>query len=709
MPRMLWCKKFQRAALLAACSAMACAAPALAHAADSSGAASIEPPVSDEHTQLNHQSYPPDYFTQFAPRNAYEMVLRIPGFAIVDANAHGGGQRGLGEANQNVIVNGARFSSKSDSIQDQLQRIPASDVVRIEILDGTTLDIPGLTGQVANVVYTSSGTSGQFRWRTGFRPHNTEAQLYGGEISVTGSSGEFDYTLSLSNNNDRYGADGPTLITDGAGNVIEEQFSKFSGKSDNPRLSGNFSYDFGGGTVGNLNVSVRRDNRVNVQPETGIAASGLVRERDFREQNKGPQYEIGGDIEFPFGPGRLKLIGLERFERDKYSSELVDAFGDGSPSSGFQFNQTNETGERIGRFEYGWNMWEADWQLSGEAAFNRLDRASNFFELAPNGSFVELPFPGGNGGVTEDRYETILSFSKQLTPKLSMQLSGGGEYSKIEQTGTEANSRTFQRPKGSLSLAWKPQSDFDVSIEFARRVSQLSFGDFLASVSLDNENQAGANNQLVPYQSWDVELEFNKSFGAWGSAKLQLRQAWFEDFIDFFPLVNGGEARGNIGDADRFHVELNTTLKGEPIGFKGAQLEVRAVKRWMHVTDPFTGLERPFSFDQDSVLELRFRHDVPGSDWAWGSNLYTDQNVAYSRRREIGRDHEGPTFINFFVEHKDVFGMTVNATVGNILGARNKFERTVFDGDRPDAGILFDERRNRRIGPIFRFSVSGNF
>ena len=140
-----------------------------------------------------------------------------------------------------------------------------------------------------------------------------------------------------------------------------------------------------------------------------------------------------------------------------------------------------------------------------------------------------------------------------------------------------------------------------------------------------------------------------------------------------------------------------------------SQLEVRAVKRWMHVTDPFTGLERPFSFDQDSVLELRFRHDVPGSDWAWGSNLYTDQNVAYSRRREIGRDHEGPTFINFFVEHKDVFGMTVNATVGNILGARNKFERTVFDGDRPDAGILFDERRNRRIGPIFRFSVSGNF
>ena len=699
----------RKAAVLGTCSLLAFGWPNVALAADDIEMLPAQPSAEAGGQESGGRTYTPAYFAQFSPRNAYEMVLRVPGFAIVDPIAFGMAQRGLGEANQNVIVNGARFSSKSDSIRDQLQRIPAGDVIRIEIVDGTTLDIPGLTGQVANVVYTSSGTSGQFRWRTGFRPHNTGAQLFGGEISVTGSSGELDYTVSLSNSNDRYGADGPTLIADASGNVIEEQFSKFTGQNDNPRLATAFAYDFGGGTVGNLNLSLRRDNRINVQPETGITADGLVRDRAFREQDEGPQYEIGGDIEFPLGPGKLKLIGLERFERDKYSSELVDAFSDGSPSTGFRFNQTNETGERIGRFEYGWNMWKADWQLSGEAAFNRLDRASSFFELAPNGQFVELAFPGGNGGVTEDRYETILSFSKQLTPKLSMQVSGGGEYSKIEQTGSEANSRTFQRPKGSMSLAWKPSNDFDVAIEFARRVSQLSFGDFLASVSLDDENQAGANNQLVPYQSWDVELEFNKNFGAWGSAKLQVRKAWFEDFIDYFPLVGGGEARGNIGDADRLHIELNTTIKGEPIGFNGAQLEVRAVKRWMHVTDPFTGLERPFSFDQDSVLDMRFRHDIPGSNWAWGSNLYTDQNVPYSRRSEVGHNYEGPIFMNVFVEHKDVFGMTVNAQVGNILGARNKFDRTVFDGDRPGAPILFDERRNRRIGPIFRFSISGNF
>jgi len=652
------------------------------------------------------QVFEPGDFNQFAPRNALDMVRRIPGFTINDGNR---GQRGLGEANQNVIVNGSRFSSKSESIRDQLQRIPAGDVIRVEILDGTALDIPGLTGQVANIVRSSSGTSGQFTWRTGFRPYNTEAQLYGGEVSLTGSSDALDYTISLSNENNRFGADGPTLITAADGTLIEAQESKFSGKFDNPKLAANFTYDFGAETVGNLNLSYAVDyNKRNI-PETGSPPGGPLRTRESTFNGNGPEYEIGGDIEFPFGPGKLKLIGLERFERDNGISVLVDRFDDGTPSTGFRFEQINGTGERIGRLEYSWPMFGGDWQVSGEAAFNRLDRRSRLFELDPAEQFVELEFPEGTGGVTEDRFEAIASYSIQLTDTLSLQLSAGGEYSKIEQTGVAANSRSFQRPKGSASLTWKPEDDFDISFEVRRRVGQLSFGDFLASVSLNDDNQNNGNNELQPDQSWNFDVEINKGLGDWGSAKLQLRHAKFEDFVDFFPLASGGEARGNIGDATRTQLELNTTLKGEPIGFDGAQLEVRAIKRWMSVIDPFTGFSRAFSRDLNELLDIDFRHDIPGTDLAWGTGLFTQDNEPYSRRFEVGRDYEGPVFARLSIEHKDVFGLTVNATYSNLLGARNKFDRTVFDGARPDAPILFVENMDRRIGPIFRFRVSGNF
>lgn len=648
----------------------------------------------------------PEDFAQFAPRNALDMITRIPGFTIDEGNQ---GQRGLGQANQNVIVNGERFSSKSDSVRDQLSRIPAADVVRIEIVDGSALDIPGLSGQVANVVYRAEKTSGQFTWNGGFRAYNADPQFLGGKISISGRSDRLGYSVALSNDNERFGADGPTLVTDARGILIESQFSQLKGSFDNPRLSTNFAYDLASDVSANLNLSYQHTFLDRDEPETGEDPFGLVRTRTANFEERGPRYEVGGDIQFPAGPGTLKLIGLERFERRDVESVVIDRFDDGRDPAGFRFAQVNDLGERIARLEYGWRMFAIDWQVAGEGAFNRLERRSQLFRFDPAGGFVEIPLPGGTGGVTEDRYETILSASTKLAPEVSLQVSGGAEFSTIEQTGMAENSRSFTRPKGSVALGWKPAGGWDASFEVSRQVGQLSFGDFLANVSLNTDNQTGANAELVPTQSWNFDLELNKTLGPFGSAKLELRHALFEDFIDFFPLPRGGEARGNIGDATRTQIELNTTFKGDPVGFKGARLEVRAIQRWMNVTDPLTGDDRPFSGDLKRLLNINFRHDVPGSDWAWGSGVFTNDPAPYVRRQEIGRGWEGPTFVSLFAEHKDVAGLTVRAVWGNVLGAENKFERTVFAGDRPTAPILFHERMERRIGPIFRLSVSGNF
>ena len=651
------------------------------------------------------RTFEPAFFTEYAPRNALDMVSRIPGFSISGGNQ---GQRGLGQADQNVLVNGKRFSSKSDSVQDQLRRIPAADVLRIELVDGNTLDIPGLTGQVANVVYVRRGASGQFRWDVGFRPHNADLKWYGGEASLTGSSGALDFTVSLSNENNRFGADGETLVYAPDNSLAEEQFSRFSGAFDNPKLATNFTYTLGPASTANLNLSYGEDFYNRDEFETGTPVLGPIRQRESKVREDGPEYEIGGDIEFPLGPGSLKLIGLERFERDNYENTLTDSFSDDRPAIGSRFGQTNEAGERIGRFEYQWQMLASDWQLAGEAAFNRLDRRSSLFTLDEDGSFRELDFPAGTGGVAEDRYDASLSWSKPISSALSVQIIGGMEFSTIEQTGAAANARSFKRPKGSLAATWKPQDDFDVSLTLARRVSQLSFGDFLASVSLGNDNQNGGNNQLVPYQSWDIELQANRNFGEWLSLQFDVRQAWFEDFIDWFPLPGGGEARGNIGDARRLHLGLDATVRTDPIGWNGARFDVRLRSRDMDVIDPFTGEKRPFSGDTIDLVDVDFRYDIPQTDWAWGASFYSEEKAPYSRRYEVGREWEGPNFATLFVEHKDLFGLTVEGRVRNALGARDRFYRTVYDTPRPDGVIAFSEMRDRRIGPTFQLSISGS-
>ena len=55
---------------------------------------------------------------------------------------------------------------------------------------------------------------------------------------------------------------------------------------------------------------------------------------------------------------------------------------------------------------------------------------------------------------------------------------------------------------------------------------------------------------------------------------------------------------------------------------------------------------------------------------------------------EVYRSWEGPWWVGVFVEHKDVFGLTVRAEVGNLINARHRFDRTVYDGPANAAPIL---------------------
>lgn len=681
----------------------AAALPAVAQEVESGDA---PPPVAaDPANPQARQVYTAEDFARFAPKTALDMVAQVPGFQIRD-NGQG---RGLGQANDNVLVNGERLASKSDSVRDQLARIPASDVIRIEIVDGASLDIPGLSGQVANIVVrASSGLTGQFQWNPVFRAHYAHPSLLGGEVSVKGNSGPVEYTVALSNDAGRGAAGGPTDIFDPTGALIEARETVLAIDNERPKLALGLKYDGPGDDVGNLNLSFRKPYFDLEDDEIRVRPGGVDRNRTLRARERGYDYEISADYEFALGPGRLKLIGLERFDHERFSETAVFAFADGRPDVGSRYVQELDSGERIARAEYGWKL-AGDWQLALEGAFNRLDKQAALFDLDPAGEFVEVPFPGGDGGVTEDRYEAILSYGRPLTPKLTMQLSAGGEYSKIRQTGVAAAERQFVRPKGSVNLAWAPGAGLDISLKVERRVGQLDFGDFLARVFLDQGNQNATNADLVPEQSWDTDLTIKKSLGAWGSTNLRLFNRETEDIVATVPLPGGVEGRGNIDKLNRHGLEWTSTLRFDPVGFKGGKLDLNLIWQDSQLADPLTGRLRQLDFLTTLLVEADLRHDVPNSDWAWGAGAFYARREPYFRLREFGLDREGPVFLDLFVEHKDVFGLTVNARLGNVLNARRKLDRTVFAGPRDTSPILFVERRDQLIGPLFRFTVKGSF
>jgi hypothetical protein len=650
------------------------------------------------------KTFLPADFTRFAPRNALDMLRNVPGFTIREATQ----ERGLGTATGNVLINGRRISGKSNDVVTELGQIPAANVIRIEIRDAATLDVPGLSGQVANVVAKAGGIQGQFAWRPEFRQRNADPLLTRGEVSVSGKKGKIEYTLGLQNQSFRSGANGRTNIFNAAGDRTEARNDVFTGNGENPKGSVKLTWDGPGTSVANFNGSVQgfyydyRERGERVSP--GLAD----RIRLVANDEDSWSYELGGDYEFALLGGRLKLIGLEQGGHTPFAQDVRTSFADGAPDTGSRFDEIADTHERIGRAEYRWKWGKSDLQLSAEGAFNSLDNVSNFFILRSNGDYEEIPLPGGTATVKEDRYEVMASLGRPLSPKLSIQLAAGGEYSNLRQTGPGGLSRTFWRPKGLFSAAWKASPKLDVNLKLQRRVGQLNFGDFLAKVNLNDDRTNAGNADLVPQQSWEADLEGTRNLGRYGTTTLRLYGRLFEDVVDIIPIGATGESIGNIDSAHSYGVEWKSTFNFDPLGWKGAKLDLRAQRQQTRVKDPLTGDGRRISSTLIHFFDMSLRHDIPQSDWAYGMNLNHQLNALSVRLTEIGRQSEGPYWGSLYAEHKDVFGLTVRATVSNVLAARSMWDRTVFLGRRTDP-INFIERRDRLIGPIFSFQVRGKF
>lgn len=642
--------------------------------------------------------YEPSFFADYAPRTARDMIGRIPGFQL----QNGDNRRGLGQGGANLLINGKRLSGKTNPF-DQLGRITAPNVVRIEIVDGASLSIPGLSGQVANVITKNKGITGTWEWRPEWR-ENLQADLLDGQVSVSGEKGNLSYSATLKNESFRNGNFGPeSLYTpDGVVFEVRDEVQIFNG--DNPGASVDLTWTPKADHVGNLNLEYNKFNfnGREISKRRAILPRGENLETLFSRAEDEYNFEVGGDYELPVGPGKLKTIGYYRFE----ASPTVSRFDIFDPiigqTDGIRFFREADEAEAIARTEYSWNPAEGrDWQFSLEGAFNYLDIESRLEELNVASD------PADFDRVEEQRAEATITHTRTLSPKWDIQASLGGEYSEIMQAG--GLTRDFYRPKGFLSTTFKPDESFSIRTKVEREVGQLNFFDFISSVSVqDDFNQTG-NANLVPEQSWIGEMEFDKDFGQGNTFKARFYGELISDLVDRIPIGLDGDGIGNIDSAQRYGVDFTATLKGERWGLDGMQLDLGLDLRTSSVDDPLLGFSRRLNDDKIYFWKFDFRHDIPNSDWAYGFFADHFRESEVFRLETVQQFNFPVPFSIIFIEHKDVFGLKVRADVRNLFGSSDDFRRTIFT-DRRDQGVVdFTEDRSRPFGSFARLTVSGTF
>ncbi|UTW55760.1 TonB-dependent siderophore receptor [Kordiimonas sp. SCSIO 12610] len=645
--------------------------------------------------------YKPEFFDQYFPVTALDMVNRVPGFAI----DRGGDVRGFGGAAGNVLIDGKRPSTKSDNIEDLLSRISKGSVERVELIRGATggLDLGGQQTVAVNVVR-KDDAGGAIPWelsflgsRAGFVPRLNVA--YSNEINRT------SYTIGLEGRQFIFQERGDENLINFAGpNELREEVE--DGRFRRLSLDIKTETGFDNGDIFRLNFRTNRrgfDGEENSDrtPENQGSSDLFLQIRD----NSNNDFEVSSDYEHDFSENfAIKVIGLinRQFRENLSTLDIDRAIGEDTINQ--SISDTTE-GETIGRLEFDWNGWKNHTiQFGGEIAQNFVD---SDFQLFNNGE--EIPLPGSNTRVSELRGEPFISDSWSLNSKLTADLSLAVEISRIQQTGDVENSRTFVFPKPRLSFTYVPTSQSQWRLRLEQEVGQLNFFDFVSSANFDDADLDFGNPDLQPDRTLVAEAAYERRFGEIGVVSLTVFYNYVQDLIDLIPTSATTEATGNIGNGTRYGVEVGFTTPFDFIGLSDARVDVNYRIQGSSVTDLVTGESRRFSNERPQSIEIDFRKELPGLRSATGFRYFDRNDSQFFGVDEFVVQENNDTRFSMFWETTLPAGIKVRGEVNNLFNTNESRVRTVFNGSRSLSDVLFIEDQLRTQGTEFFLTVSGVF
>jgi hypothetical protein len=639
-------------------------------------------------------TYPASYFADGAPATAADMVARLPGFRLVDADED---VRGYAAAQGNVLIDGARPSSKRESIDDLLERIPARSVERIEIIRAGAAG-HDLLGQpmLANIVRgTSVAAEAALEGGAllvddgGLEPLLT----VGGNVDVDDS--ELEFALGSVPEIDDDSGVGEIVEASPAGGVAERSASRTNRLQRANDASATWRRPTRAGT---LSASAAlRDTRDDEDRRVTSLPDGFGDEIS-RETEHLQEMEFGLQCSHTLGAATtLDAVASHRVGwLENRSDELED---EGRES----FAQDTRSRESLARIDLQHARSDVLLLTAGaELAINALDGDA---ALSEDGEAVELP--GSRVRIEEQRGDA--SVGAQWRTGDSWRLDGrlALERSRIRQTGDSPLARDFTYLKPSLAARYQRGGEESWRLSLERNVGQLAFEDFVASASLDTDVVTAGNAQLEPDKAWRVALVWERTFGRDGALALTLAHDELSDVVDLVPVRIGDEvfdAPGNIGDGARDSLALAAGTSLDAIGWANLRIDADLLWQRSRVRDPGTGARRGISGEAPLEGTIELTQTLAARGMKWGVEVGLAERETEYRVDEVSVERADAA-LSLFVERAFRQRWQVRAELLDVAGVDIVETRERYDGPRATQSLAATETRRHRVPPQLLLTV----
>ena len=637
---------------------------------------------------LKLQVFPSEYFASSRPADAYDMVSKLPGFEIIEGDED---VRGYSGSRGNVLFDGRAPSGKEETLEEALRRIPAANVLRIELTrGGATGSATGGYDLVANVIRRTSTTT-DYAIAAGATGAERIGVKPDGRFELTHQSGDrrIEAALALATDMDDESGKGWLVERDLDGGILDQEARDEREVTRTASADAEFKTPLGPGEmVANLNLSRDRvRERIRIDDEEGSSFA--------REAERSWAAEVGAQYRASAGSGDLEALAVQRFGRLRSKAVEDDE----------EFREATKTRETIGRAEYRLGSERLRTFGSLEGALNRLSSDARLTEAG-----VEVPISGSDVAVSERRLEGAVGAIWKPSARLVIEPTIRLERSTIRLTGDSEQDETFLFWKPRLRGTWE-RGKTRLQLTAEREAAQLDFGDFVASAELGRDDVTAGATSLAPPTTWSISATAERRFWDGGALLLTYRQEWIDDVIDRVVIEREGElfdAVGNIGSGRRRIIRANLTVPFDRIGVPGFQFRGSVTFLKSRVTDPVTGSRRIISEDVPFEGDLRIIHDLPGGRWSWGADASLSQHEYDFRLDEIRKERKRTAF-GAYVEFRPASAWRLRLEAENLGSPVFSEEREKFDGPRSTGETESIETRRLRTSPIVSFSLRRSF
>ena len=650
--------------------------------------------------------YPAEYFTQFFPVSANDMLSRIPGIDLALRGGRGG--RGLGSGAGEILINGQRITGKNNGGRSALARISADQVEHIEIIRGTSreLDVRG-GGQIVNVVLLDqpSRSSTTVQLRSDLIQDGTFDP--GGQLSYNGQNGDLNYLFNLEAD-PRYKAwESREFSFTPNGELTEVRRESRTREETQLQTSMNLGYSLPQSIL-QFNVLYETlgkvpDERYRTITQLADHSSRIETESNFARRDA---WELGGDFEHDFSEaGTYRFLFIVN-DRDSVNDRNRFQQVDNRSNQDLFIRNAGRDRERIARTSYTFDLSDIQGlELGVEGAQTIRDsnlilgRDINGTPDPARANLVPVAVPNGDSTVQELRYETFANHNWQINDRMSLESAMVVETSTIEQSGDVNNARNFQFFRPRIDYRFNITPSLQLRAGLRKDVEQLSFSDFSASVDGGDEDRdtLAGNPEIRQEQSWryelNLEMRLPNDLGVVNS------QFWYRDVTDHIDRIDisssegtTASARGNIGDGKRYGLNLDLSTKLDNLGLQNALLTTAVRLRDSEYIDPFLGIKRRQRGNGRWQTNVGFRHDVSVHGLTYGLN-YSNKSNGSTGRLAIDIDDieefiEAPR-LSAYVEKRAFGNLMFRLESSNITEAEWCRKRTRFVG--PTANSIMEE------------------